>query len=32
MSNVKEIQRNYQHVSTLLEDTHHGREVSPMNL
>jgi glycine dehydrogenase subunit 2 len=29
MSDVKEIQRNYQHVATLLEDTHHGREVSP---
>lgn len=26
---MKEIQRGYQHVPTLLEDTHHGREISP---
>jgi glycine dehydrogenase subunit 2 len=29
MSDIKEIQRNYQFVPTLLEDTHHGRETSP---
>lgn len=26
---MKEIQRAYHHVPTLLEDTHHGREISP---
>lgn len=29
MIEAKEMQRTYQHVPTLLEDTHHGREISP---